>query len=67
LNVEDHDYSLLIYFIPLRHQISQLAEIGFENVKAVGMNGEWKDEKDYSMDHEDRWIYYLCRAKALLV
>ena len=56
INDGDHRFSLLLYYISIRNQKKQLAEIGFENVEAYDMDGELVES-----DAESHWIHYLAR------
>ena len=61
LNSESHYYGLLHYYIKLKWQVAQLNEIGFREIQAVGLDGRSITEAEYSNEHRDLWIYYVCR------
>jgi SAM-dependent methyltransferase len=52
-------YALISYYIAIADQIQQLKEAGYRDCQAVGLDGRWLSERDYS-DARDGWIYYVC-------
>jgi ubiquinone/menaquinone biosynthesis C-methylase UbiE len=60
-NDDAHNYSLMTYHISVRNQIKQVREIGFRDIRAVGLDGRWLREDELSRRHDDAWIYYVCR------
>jgi ubiquinone/menaquinone biosynthesis C-methylase UbiE len=59
INDEGHHFALLTYYIDIEGQINQARTIGFEDIHAVGLNGDWLSQSDW-LTCSDAWIYYLC-------
>ena len=63
INEGAHNFGLRHYFVRPRHQLEQLRQAGFDNIRIVGLSdGKEVKEEDLSTN-EDFWLYYLCRRK----
>jgi hypothetical protein len=60
INDEAHHYSMLTYYITIGSQIIQVKKIGFQEIEAIYLKGDWLSGADY-LTCNDTWIYYLCR------
>lgn len=56
INDRAHDYRTSMYYTTIEHQYRQLAELGFRDVRSVGLDGAFVAPGDPC---EDCWIYYL--------
>ena len=59
LNWPTFSYRCFIYCIKKNKQIEQLSDVGFREIEIVNLKGEFIDVG--APDHEDRWLYYVCR------
>lgn len=59
INDEAHHFALLAYYITIEEQVNQARTIGFQNIQAVGLDGNWLSQSDW-LTCNDPWIYYLC-------
>lgn len=53
-----HGFSLLLYYITAENQQKQLRELGFGGATMYGLEGQILDP---ASEHDDAWIYYVCR------
>ncbi len=56
INDRAHNYRTLMYYTTIEHQYRQLDELGFCNVKSIGLDGRFVAPGDSC---EDCWVYYL--------
>ena len=62
INDEAHHFGLLAYYIRIEEQINQARKIGFDDIEAIGLDGNWLREEDY-VTCSDPWVYYICHKQ----
>ena len=63
INDEAHHFSLLTYYITIEAQIDQAQKIGFQDIEAIDLDGNWILHEDY-VTCRDPWVYYMCHKTA---